>query len=400
MDTLKPEALEQGRLSKSLLFLMAASGGVAVASIYYNQPLLSLVRDELGERGPLLLPAMTQIGYATGLFLLLPLGDKFERRTLIVLQFLVLAAMLLAVSVAPSVPLLALASFALGASATVAQQLMPFAAHLAAPKKRGATVVLMMSGLVSGIILSRAVAGFVGSYVGWRTTFMIAAPLDVLVAVALWFSLPKAPPHNAVGYFKLVASLPSLWTGHLPLRRAALIQAALFGSFSVFWSVLSLRLQDPGLSFGPEVAGIFGLVGAIGVFSSPYAGRLADKRGTTLTIRVGIAFVVAAWVIFFAVPYIAAMLVAVVLLDIGVQICLVSNQHDVFSLGEATRARMNTILMGIMFIGGAAGSGIAGSLWETGGWLAVCIAGMMFAVAAAMVSALTARRRKLTAWFQ
>lgn len=393
MDNLKTQAVEQGSLSRSLLFLMAASGGVAVASIYYNQPLLSLVRDELGDKGPLLVPAMTQIGYASGLFLLLPLGDKFERRSLITIQFLVLALMLLAVSVAPSVPLLALASFALGASATVAQQLMPFAAHLAAPKKRGATVGLMMSGLVSGIILSRAAAGFVGSYIGWRSTFMVAVPLDVIVAIALWFTLPKAKPQATHGYFKLVSTLPSLWTGHPQLRRAALIQAALFGSFSVFWSVLALRLQDPSLGFGSEVAGVFGLVGAIGVFASPLAGSMADKRGTTLTIRVGIAFVVAAWVLFFTVPHIAGMLVAVVLLDIGVQICLVSNQHDVFSLGEATRARMNTILMGMMFIGGALGSGIAGSLWENGGWFAVCVAGMAFAVAAAVVSFLASRQK-------
>jgi predicted MFS family arabinose efflux permease len=377
-------------LARPLLFLMSASTGVAVASIYYNQPLLGLIRDSFGDGAALIVPAMTQIGYAAGLFLLVPLGDKFERRGLVTIQFLALTLTLLAVAAAPSIAVLAAASLALGAFATVAQQIIPLATLLTSPSQRGKTLGLMMSGLVSGIILSRAVAGFVGSYIGWRYTFLAAVPVDLIAAGALWVSLPSTKSKGSLTYKQLVGSLPEIWKSTPPLRRAAITQAALFGSFSIFWSVLALRLE--ALGFGTSVAGVFGLVGALGIFVSPIAGRMADKHGTTVTVRIGISLVLASWILFLAIPNLYGMLIGVVLLDMGVQISLVSNQHTIFGLGEATRARMNTILMGLTFVGGAVGSAIAGVVWQSGGWFAVCGAGLVFALAAVAASALTARR--------
>ncbi|MGO8253567.1 MFS transporter [Rhizobium ruizarguesonis] len=377
-------------LARPLLYLMSASAGVAVASIYYNQPLLSLVRDSFGDAAALIVPAMTQIGYAAGLFLLVPLGDKFERRGLVTVQFLALTLTLMAVASAPSITMLAVASLALGAFATVAQQIIPLATLLASPSQRSKTLGLMMSGLVSGIILSRAVAGLVGSYIGWRYTFLAAVPIDLIAAGTLWFSLPSTKSQGVLTYGQLVASLPEIWKLTPPLRRASITQAALFGSFSIFWSVLALRLEAFGYS--TSVAGAFGLVGALGIFVSPIAGRMADKHGTTVTVRSGISLVLVSWLLFIAIPNIYGMLLGVVLLDIGVQISLVSNQHTIFGLGKATRARMNTILMGLTFLGGAVGSAVSGVVWQSGGWFAVCGAGLVFAIAAVAASALTRER--------
>ena len=386
------EAAENG-LGKGLTFTMAVAAGVAVANIYYSQPMLGLMERDL--RGGLagLIPTVTQLGYAAGLFFLAPLGDLLERRRLIVIQFLVLTLALIAAAAAPSAALIILASLVVGAAATVAQQVVPFAAHLAQPERRGAVVGVVMSGVLCGILLSRTLAGFVAAHAGWREMFWLAAPLAL--AVGLWMAacLPASRPETDLTYAALLRSLVQLWSALPGLRLAAITQALLFAAFSAFWTILAFRLQQPPFGLGADVAGLFGLVGAVGVLTAPIAGRIADNHGPRAMIALGAIHALVAWAVFGLWNSIAGLVVGVILLDFGVQSALISNQHIVYALRPEARARLNTIFMGAMFVGGAVGSAAATQLWSWGGWTSVsALGGGLAAIATGLQ--LASRNRK------
>jgi predicted MFS family arabinose efflux permease len=374
-------------LSKGTLFAMALAAGLAVANIYYNQPMLDLMGRSLGDaRVGGWIPTLTQLGYAAGLLFLLPLGDMFERRRLIVVQFIALAVALLLTAVAPGLAMLALASMLVGATATVAQQIVPFAAILAAPEKRGAAIGSVMSGLLTGILLSRTLAGLISSAMGWRAMFWLAVPVAILGAILMARTLPAHHPRHALRYGEVLASLGKLWTGEPLLRRAAVTQALLFGSFSAFWTVLALRLAQAPLTLGPAAAGLFGVVGAVGVAMAPMAGRVADRKGPAPVIALGAAATIVAWAIFALAPGLWGLIVGVIVLDFGVQIALVSNQHLIYGIHPEYKSRLNTLFMTTMFIGGAVGSFASSWAWERFGWTGVAVLGSLLPVGALVMS--------------
>ncbi|MDR3485670.1 MAG: MFS transporter [Bradyrhizobium sp.] len=379
-------------LGMMALLAMSVAGGVAVANIYYNQPMLGIIEAEFsGQSATAQIPTATQLGYALGLFLLLPLGDLVHRRRLIVGQFIVLAGALALAAVAPTASLLVGASLVVGATSTVAQQIVPFAATLARPERRGATIGTVMAGVLSGILFSRTLAGFVGELAGWRAMFWIGVPLALAGAVLMYATLPHHRPTSRMQYHKAIASLARLWRNEAALRTATLVQSALFASFTSFWTILALYLNGPRFHLGAEVAGLFGIVGAVGIFAAPLAGRIADRRGPHFVILLGIGLTVAAWVIFAASPTIAALVLGVIVLDFGIQSALVSNQHIIYALNPDARSRLNTIFMTGMFLGGATGSAVATSAWGTGAWLAVCGAGAAFGLIALVINGLGRR---------
>ncbi|WP_295959690.1 MFS transporter [Rhodoferax sp.] len=366
-------------LPGALVLLLAAGAGLAAAALYYSQPMLGVLAGEFqaspGAIG--LVPTLTQLGYALGLILLAPLGDRFDRRRIILGKAAILCIALLTAAAAPSIGVLLAASLAIGISATLAQDIVPAAATLAPEASRGKTVGTVMTGLLLGILLSRVVSGFVAEHAGWRSMFVVAALSIALLGVAVWRGLPRFVPTTQMPYLALMASLGTLLQRHAGLRRAALAQGLLSVAFSAFWSTLAVMLHAAPFHLGSAAAGAFGLAGAAGALAAPLAGKVADRRGPEVVTRMGAALVVAA----FIAMAIGGMdgggplwLIAVgaVVFDLGVQASLIAHQTIVYSLEPAARSRLNAVLMGSMFIGMASGAWLGSQALAQWGWPGVC----------------------------
>lgn len=382
-------------LPPSLLFLLAAAAGIMVANIYYNQPMLGLLARDFAVGGAEIasVPVLTQVGYALGLLLLSPLGDMVERKRLILMTAAALTAALVATAAAPNLAVMAGASLLVGLLATVTQQVVPLAAQLAPAERRGRAVGTVMMGLLLGILLARTVSGLVAGLAGWRASFALAAVLTLAMTVLLAGRLPRVPPTVLLSYPGLLRSLLDLFLTHPVLRRAALVQALLFGAFSAFWSVLALKLEAPPLHLGSSVAGLFGVIGAAGALMAPLAGRLADRRGPGFLVILGALAVGLAFVPMLAWPNsLAALVVGVLVMDVGAQAAMVPNQTRVYALDAAARSRLNTVYMTLMFAGGALGSALGARAWAQWGWTGICVLGAAMGLAAAAVELLARRR--------
>ncbi|MFM0460351.1 MFS transporter [Paraburkholderia sediminicola] len=356
--------------------VMAVACGVFVANIYYNQPILELLQQAFPRSPGLvnLVPTATQLGFACGLFFLVPLGDRIDRRKLILGQTALLIVALVCLAAAPNAWLLVIASAVVGIAGSVAQQVVPFAAELAEAKRRGQVVGTVMSGLLCGILLGRAVGGFTADHWGWRATFWLGAAMTAIVWVMLLVRLPHSEPKTRHSYFRLMKSLIELWREEPSLRRATCIQAAMFGSFIGLWTILALRLHE-AFGLGADVAGLMGIVGAAGILIAPLAGRVADRRGPHAVIGLGCLIMLLSYAVLGLWGSLVGLIVGIILLDFGEQSALISNQHVVYALRPEARSRLNTLFMSGMFVGGAAGSWGASLSWRLGGWHAACVFG-------------------------
>ncbi|WP_233559949.1 MFS transporter [Oleomonas cavernae] len=260
-----------GRL---VIFAMAIACGIAVANLYYSQPLLGLIAADLGlsEGAVGIVPMATQIGYALGLFLLVPLGDMLDRRRLILIQAGALTLALVGVALSPNLVVLIVGSVAIGIASSIAQQIIPFAAELADDGSRGRVVGVVMSGLLAGILLARVFSGLVGEHFGWRTTYWLAALLTIGLGVMLGRILPRGRARPDTRYLALLASIGAVARRNPLLIKSAVVQSTLFWGFSVFWSTLALYLASPRFLLGADVAGLFGILALVGVFAAPLPG--------------------------------------------------------------------------------------------------------------------------------
>lgn len=380
---------------RGLLLLLATIAGVSVANIYYNQPLLDDFRKSFPSGAAWIgaVPSATQLGYAAGMLLLAPLGDRYDRRLLILLKIAGVCIALFFAATAPTLGVLIGASLAIGVLSTIAQQAVPFAAELAPPEARGHVVGTVMSGLLLGILLARTAAGFVGQYFGWRAVFGASIVALLVLAVVIVLKLPRSQPTSRLGYGRLLASMWHLTLELRGLREAALTGACLFGAFSLFWPVLTLLLAGAPFHLGPQVAGLFGVVGAAGAMAAPWAGRSADRRGPRSVITLSIALIALAFVIFaFSGKSLVGLVIGVVVLDIGVQAAQISNQSRIYALRPEARSRVNTVYMVAYFIGGATGSAVGAAMWHAFGWIGVCVAGLAFTALAGWIHASTRPR--------
>ncbi|MDB5235349.1 MAG: transporter permease [Hymenobacter sp.] len=377
---------------------MAVTCGLVVANIYYNQPLLAAIGRtfHLSDSSASLVATATQVGYTLGMLFVVPLGDMLERKRLMLLMLLGAAACLGLAAWAPSFAVLAGASVLVGIFSAVPQLLVPMAAHLAPEESRGRIVGRVMSGLLIGILLSRTISGYVGAHLGWRAMFEIGAGLMILLGALLAWKLPTDRPAFVGSYAALMKSLLTLTREQVPLRRAALVGAALFASFSVFWTTLAFYLEGPRFHYGSDVAGFFGLIGAFGALAAPLAGKTADTKGADYTIRLGILLALGAYALLgFGGGWVAGLVVGVILLDVGVQATHISNQSLIFSLVPEARSRLNTVYMTAYFTGGSVGSVAGGLAWMHGGWPGVCLLGTAFCALAYLASRYYGRSQPL-----
>ncbi len=339
-------------LPPSLVALLAAGAGLSVAALYYSQPMLGDLGADIGASGRALglVPTLTQLGYAVGILLLAPLGDRYDRRNIILVKAAALVVALLLAAAAPSIHVLLLASLAIGLTATMAQDIVPAAATLAPEASRGKVVGTVMTGLLLGILLSRVVSGVVAEHFGWRVMFMAAALSVGLIGVASWRGLPRFKATTHLAYRDLLGSLTKLWVRHPALRRAALAQGLLAAGFSAFWSTLAVMLHGAPFHLGSAAAGAFGLAGAAGALAAPIAGRIADSRGPELVTRLGAGLAALSFAAMAFSPLLATgaqlgLLVASAIgFDLGFQATLIAHQTIVYGIEPAARSRLNALL--------------------------------------------------------
>jgi predicted MFS family arabinose efflux permease len=363
------------RASSSLFALLAVAAGAIVANLYYAQPLLPAMASDLHASDAAIgvVPTATQLGYGAGMLALVPLGDRVERRALIVAMTALSSVVLVGVAFARDVPMLVTASFVLGLASMVPQVIVPYAATASPPEARGRGVGTVMGGLLVGILLSRTLSGFVGAVWGWRSVYLLAAGLMVAFALLLALRLPEQRPETRVPVVEIYASLARIVKEKRVLRLHALLGAMTFGAFSVFWSTLAFHLASLPQHYGSVVVGAFGLVGVSGALAAPLVGRFADKRDPRIVNAAAIAVTLLSFAVFAAAgSSLAGIAAGVVLLDVGAQSNHVSNQTRVFGLDAALRSRLNTVYMTSYFAGGALGSWSGALAWARGGWLAVC----------------------------
>ncbi len=321
----------------------------------------------------------TQVGYAAGLLLFVPLGDVLERRLLMMRMYGAVGVALLLVAVSPTLMWLVAASALTGMLASVTHIALPIAPELASHDQRGRAIGIVMTGLLLGILLARTFAGWVSHIHGWRWVFAVAALINAAFVPLMWRRMPRLPPRQELRYMEAMRSLWTLVRTQPVLREASLMGALVFASFSCFWTTLVFLLESR-YRLGAGVAGTFGLVGAAGALVAPLAGRLSDKHGSRWVISVGIVLLAGSYLLLWAqeratlrLPlHIGALVIGVILLDVGAQMTQVANQTRIFGLDVSARSRLNTVYMVIYFAGAAAGSALSTIVWAHWRWDGVC----------------------------
>lgn len=376
---------EKPRLTPTLLWLMTVASGLIVANNYYNQPLLGLIARDFGVTAQAVsrIAMLTQIGYAAGLLVIVPLGDLLPRKRLIMADFVLIAASSAGMALSNSLYMAYAFSFLIGFTSVIPQIFVPMAAGLAEPENRTKTIGFVMSGLLLGILGSRIFSGFIGNLMGWRSVFLIAAGMVLVLLLLIIRKLPEVLPEYKGTYGKLMGSVIRFARTEPALQVAALRGALLFASFSTFWTALVFHLSKPPFNAGSSIAGAFGLAGMLGALMAVYVGKTVGKIPYS-RLMIGLILVfLSAWGVFLVggTTYMG-LIAGVVVLDVAMQAIHVMNQSSIFSLHPEANNRINTVYMTSYFIGGAAGTYVSGVAWQNWGWHGVVVTGAGLALLA------------------
>ncbi|WP_177434641.1 MFS transporter [Pseudomonas sp. Irchel 3A18] len=382
-------------MTRGLVMLFAFCCGAIVANIYYAQPIIELIAPDIGLSSTMasLIVSLTQVGYALGLFFLVPLGDLLENRRLMLLTTGVAILSLLGAAFAEQPNLFLVVSLLVGFSSVSVQMLIPLAAHLAPEETRGRVVGSIMGGLLLGILLARPVSSVVADHFGWRAVFGSAAVLMAGISVVLATTMPRRVPDHRASYGQLLFSLWILLRQQPVLRQRAFYQACMFATFSLFWTAVPLDLaRNHGLSQS-QIA-LFALIGAIGAIAAPISGRLADAGHSRVATLGALLFGALSFLPgLIPAPYnLIGLAVTGVVLDFCVQMNMVVGQRAVYALDPASRSRLNALYMASIFIGGAIGSSVASVLFDHGGWVWISVVGTALPLIALLVFLRDSRR--------
>ncbi len=378
-------AVEPALLSRRLVLTLAVACGLAVANLYYAQPILDTIARTFGTSSGTagLIVTFSQVGYAAGLALLVPLGDVMARRRLVPMVLALTTGGLLVTALAPNIGVVITVALLVGAGSVVAQVLIPLAATLADDRHRGQVVGTVMSGLLLGILLARTISGVVAGVSSWRVVYLMAAGLTVAMAVVLGRVLPTEPHRPRLTYGTLLRTAAQLLWHERVLQRRALFGALGFAAFSVFWTTMAFLLAGAPYHYGDLTIGLFGLVGAAGALCANLAGRWVDrgftKRTTTaFTICIAVSFLL----LWYGAHDLALLIVGILVLDVGVQGLQVTNQSIIYRLAPEARSRVNSAYMVCYFAGGAIGSALGGAVYDRSHWGGVCLLGAVIGLVA------------------
>ena len=386
---MKQELKENQGLPASLLWTLAIIAGISVANLYYNQPLLNRISRDLqtSEFTANLIAMITQIGYAIGLLFIIPLGDLFKRKTIILINFTVLVVSLLTIALTPYINLILFASLLTGICSVMPQIFIPIAAQFSTPKTKGRNVGMIVSGLLTGILASRVVSGIVGEYLGWRFIFFVAAGMMVICLIIIMRVLPDMPCNFKGKYSDLMKSLFSLVIEYPQLRISSLRAGIAFGSFLALWTSLAFKMGQAPFFAGNNIVGLLGLCGIAGALTASYIGKYVHVLGVKRLNYIGCGLIFVAWFsLYFGQDSYVGIITGIFIIDIGMQCIQLSNQTTIFALNPKAANRINTIFMTTYFIGGSVGTFLAGTFWHWFGWQGVVGTGIALTACSFMIN--------------
>lgn len=370
----------QAELTTGLTFLMAIATGLVVASNYYAQPLLDTIALQFNLTTNMagFIVTAAQLGYAVGLLFLVPLGDLFERKKLIIVMTTLSASGLLITALSDNIWQILLGTALTGLFSVVAQVLVPMAASIAKPHQRGKAVGTIMSGLLLGILLARTISGGVAMIGGWRAIYWVAFGLMMLLILILALKLPRYHQKTELNYFQLIGSIGRLFFTTPVLATRALLGALTFANFALLWTAMAFLLASPPFNYSEGTIGLFGLVGAAGALMATQAGRLVDKGKGKLVTTLGLILLLLSWIPIGLAKYsLIAFIIGILVLDLAIQGVHVTNQSTLYRIMPEARNRLTAGYMTSYFIGGALGSLLSGYAYEHAGWMGVAISGVI-----------------------
>jgi len=376
---------------------MSFGTGLCAATIYLSQPLLEVLRQQfnssLSEAGSIV--TLTQIGYALGIFFLVPLGDVVNKKHLIQIKLVLITLALILTGVSQTMSLFLIASLVLGIVASAAQDFVPLAADLAPASERGKIVGTVMSGLLLGILLSRTFSGVTAHHLGWRSVFFICAGIIVIILVLTSWLVPSRPPKIKLKYKKLMHSMGHIFIQNPLLQLSILTQGLVGIAFSAFWTVLAFELSGIPFHLSTESIGLFGLAGAAGAMAAPVAGKIADRTGPLSNIKFGIVFIFLSFLLMYlfqnSIPII---IIGALFFDLGVQVCLISHQSIIYAMHPEARSRINSLFVTGLFIFFSLGSYLGSIIFSAYGWPGVLYLSLVCCIAALLSHLLLAYKYK------